>query len=152
MTMTNPKNLLLRLQGSNINMNWISRKRILQGIYWINLWEIIWTHYYFYCTMSTDLNSIHSDRSNWTVDIKLINPLWSNLKLERSKLVLYALAQLIWCPYWLEDRHFCSSSSSLFVFLFLVTYTLYQMEKNTPNIKRIHEITSSQNGWFSFFL
>ena len=44
---------------------------------------------------------IHLGGCKVRVDIKLIDPFRTNLLIDTSKLILYALAQLIWCSYFI---------------------------------------------------
>ena len=60
--------------------------------------------------------------------------------------------------YWFDLCYYCSSRcwakpfqlfhSMPWWILFLFHNVVYTLKKNTPNIKKIHEITSGQKGWF----
>ena len=61
---------------------------------------------------SSDLHRLRSDSCKVEMDIKSIDHrFWSNPMLQISKLVLYTLAYLIWCPYidWCKGWHGRSS-------------------------------------------
>ena len=95
---------------------------------------------------------ICSNRSNWTVDIKLINLLWSNLTLETSKLVI-CISEMI------SSINLVSILIRRPPFLFVVVIVVcifvpryldfIPNGKKYPEYKKIHEITFGQNGWFS---
>ena len=102
MTVRNPENLLLKIQKSNILTRIesveIGYYEAYTGLIRKKLYELIIFYRCLYDVHRLKF-SIRFDQSHWTVDIKLIiNPLWSNLTLETSKLVVYALARILARP------------------------------------------------------